>query len=189
MMSRPYDEPYLNWLYRQVADPDTENQKLTFWEILHALYLTEFISCVSFDENRIADAKNLRKEFVRDEGVRGVDPEWIELGCSMLELMVGLSRRLAFEGDGQPHYWFWFHLMKNLGFDRYNDLDLDGEDLPDIEETLDRVIYRHYDGNGHGGFFPLEYANEDQRGVELWYQLNAYLNERDERKAHGEDVL
>ncbi|AXQ61290.1 hypothetical protein SEA_LIBERTYBELL_49 [Streptomyces phage LibertyBell] len=183
----PLDEHYLRWLYSQVADASIEKQELTFWDLFHVLYTTEFISLVSFDENRIEDAKALRREFVQDQRLTGVDPNWITIGCSLLELMVGMSRRLAFEGDGHPPYWFWFHLMVNLGLDGYNDRD--GIDGAHLTETLDRVIYRNYEPNGRGGFFPLEEATRDQRGVELWYQLNAYLNERDNRRARGEKVL
>jgi hypothetical protein len=28
-----------------------------------------------------------------------------------------------------------------------------------------------------GGFFPLTHPNDDQRKVEIWYQMNAYLDE------------
>jgi hypothetical protein len=183
----PLDEHYLRWLYSQVADVSIEEQELTFWDLFYVLYTTEFISRVSFDENRIEDAKELRREFVQDQNLEGVDPIWIEIGCSLLELMVGMSRRLAFEGDGRPPYWFWFHLMVNLELNPYNDSD--GIDGAHITEILDRVINRYYDPSGLGGFFPLENACEDQRGVELWYQLNAYLNEREDRRARGEEVL
>jgi hypothetical protein len=40
------------------------------------------------------------------------------------------------------------------------------------------VIHRYYQPNGHGGFFPLENPQDDQRHVELWYQLNEYVMER-----------
>ena len=185
-MGEPLDELYFKWLYRQVADPEIESQELTFWKILRVLYTTEFVSLVSFDENRISDAKDLRKEFVDSEGLEGVDPEWIELGCSLLELMVGLSRRLAFEGDGRPHYWFWMHLMVNLGLDRFNDSRRFRK--TSVDYILDDLIQRRYGSDGHGGFFPLQNPQKDQRRVELWYQLNAYLNEREERRARGEDV-
>lgn len=180
----PLDEHYLKWLYSQVADVGIEEQELTFWDLLHVLHTTEFISLVSFDENRIEDAKGLRREFVESENLSGVDPDWITIGCSLLELMVGVSRRLAFEGDGSPAYWFWFHLLTNLGIDQYNDRD--GIDGAHLSEVLDRVIYRNYEPNGRGGFFPLQNAAKDQRGVELWYQLNAYLNELETQGGYGE---
>jgi hypothetical protein len=37
------------------------------------------------------------------------------------------------------------------------------------------VIWRTYDRRGHGGLFPLQRSNRDQRRVEIWYQLSEYL--------------
>jgi len=95
----------------------------------------------------------------------------------MFELMVGLARRLQFEVEGEPHYWFWT-LMDNLGISQYSD----DQRIPTgrIEKILDTVIDRTYKRNGLGGFFPLKHAEKDQRKVELWYQLNAYVLEPEE---------
>lgn len=92
----------------------------------------------------------------------------------MLELMIALSRRLSFEDDGEPRNWFW-QLMENLGLERYND----HTPIPEraVDELLNGVIWRTYKRNGAGGLFPLKRASEDQRNVEIWYQLCAYLLE------------
>lgn len=65
--------------------------------------------------------------------------------------------------------------MDNLGISRYSD----DQKIPaeKIEKILDTVINRKYKRNGLGGFFPLKHADRDQRKVELWYQLNAYVLE------------
>lgn len=174
-MSEPLDEPYLKWLYEQVADPDLQDQSLTFWEVLRLLYKTEFVWVVPNDMNRIVDGKALRDEFVNSQGLSNVDPHWMDLGCSVLELMVGLSRRMEFEADGTPHYWFWI-LMENLGLERYtDDIDLPSED---IEDVLDRLIYRQYEPDGLGGFFPLRMPRKNQLTQEIWNQMNDYLLER-----------
>lgn len=94
----------------------------------------------------------------------------------MLELFVGLARRLAFEMSSEQDEWFW-ELLENIDIAKYND----SVHIPirEVEDKLDRVIYRTYRRNGHGGLFPLMRPNADQRDVELWYQLNAYILERD----------
>lgn len=176
-MSEPLDELYLKWLYEQVADPDFEDQELTYWKVLGVLFTKEFVWIVANDENRIQDGKALRFEFLDDQGITDVDPNWIELGCSVLELMVGLSRRLEFEADkGKAHYWFWI-LMDNLGLSKYNDR----RRLPrrQVDDILDRLIFRNYEPSGHGGFFPLRNSRKDQTKVELWYQLSAYVLEHE----------
>jgi hypothetical protein len=171
---QPLDELFLIWLYSQVADPDDQDSSRTYWKLLRQLYTTEFFWLIPNDDNRIEDAKQLRREFLDAQGIDSVDRNWMELGCSVLELMVGLSRRLSFEADGEPHYWFW-QLIINLDLERYPDSRRFTSDR--IDDILDRVIWRTYDRNGHGGFFPLKRRCKDQRNVELWYQLSAYVLE------------
>jgi hypothetical protein len=174
---QPLDELYLIWLYSQVADPDLTDPSLTFWKILRELYKKEFVWTIPNDDNRLEDGKALRQEFIYDEGLSRVDRDWVELGCSVLEVMVGLSRRLSFEADGEPYYWFW-NLMENLNLHQYSD---DRRLLKHhVEKALTQVIFRTYEKNGRGGFFPLKYPKKDQRKVELWDQISAYVLE------HGE---
>lgn len=175
-MSATLDELYFKWLYGLVADPDIPDGPLTYWRVLRVLFQKEFEAIVDFDENRIEDGKALRIRFLEDQGLPlDEDQNWIELGCSVLELMVGLAERLEFEADGTVHYWFW-QLMRNIGLDGYHDR----RRLPrtHINNVLDDVIYREYRPNGEGGFFPLRYPRQDQREVELWAQLSAYVLER-----------
>lgn len=174
MASVPLDELYLEWLYSQVADPNFQDEDLTYWEVLKILFSVDFAYVVRMDENRVEDGKALRRRFIAEQRLSGVSEAWIELGCSVLELMVGLSERLAFLADGEPHYWFW-ELMGNLGLRHYNDSYI----IPteDVEEILERVIFRYYGPDGRGGFFPLKHPTRDQRDIELWAQLSDYVME------------
>jgi hypothetical protein len=168
----------LEWLYSQVADVNAQDPSITFWKLLKQLYTTEFVWLVDHDDNRLEDGRDLRLEFVRETGEHDIDRSWVELGCSFLELMVGLSRKFAFEADsGEPHYWFW-HLMENIGLHEYSDA---WKIFPhaEVEEIVERVIHRLYEPDGSGGFFPLRNPPNDQRRVELWYQLGYYVIEND----------
>lgn len=173
-MSEPLDELYFRWLYSQVGDPELKDPSRSYWRLARLLFTKEFVWLVPNDDNRIEDGKNLRYEFVDQAGLDDVDLNWVNLGCSMLELMIGLSRRLAFEVEGEPADWFW-HLIDNLGLRDHTDTYAysDGE----INHILDRIIWRNYQYSGEGGFFPLRWVNVDQRSVEIWYQLNAYILE------------
>ncbi len=173
-MTKPLDELYLFWLYRQVGDPEVKTPTRTYWRLLKTLFKKEFVWLVANDDNRIEDGKDLRYQFIDEEGLVNVDVGWVQLGCSMLELLVGLSRRLAFEADGEPRDWFW-HLIENLDL-RYTDAHQ--FNAREVDDILDRVIWRTYHQDGRGGLFPLQQAREDQRTVELWYQLSAYVLER-----------
>lgn len=176
---RALDESYFVWLYGQVADPEIEVPSLTYWKLLRELFTTPFVWRVQKDEARLKDGKVLRLEFVRTMHPDGVDPEWMNIECSVLELMVGLARHLAFLADGEPPFWFW-QITENLGLRRYTDNVVDDDAIADIAVILEHVIERKYEYNGRGGFFPLRHPTEDQRGVELWYQMSAYVVEIDE---------
>lgn len=178
-MNKPLDEAYLVWLYCQVASPRAKSPSRTYWNLIRQMYVTPYVWLVPNDDNRVSDGIYLRDEFVSSiPEVVGV-AEWFDLDCSFLEMMIGLSRRLSFEAEGEPRDWFW-HLLKNLGITpRCADAHYNTEIAKHVEEALDRVIWRTYRYNGQGGLFPLAHPDRDQRKVELWYQLNAYLLERD----------
>jgi hypothetical protein len=174
-MDEPFDERYLVWLYSQVAPLRLKNPARTHWALLRQLYKKEFVWLVPNDDNRVEDGKSLRREFLNDYEV-DVDQEWLTMGCSMLEMLIALSRRLSFEADGEPRAWFW-HLIQTLDLEQYNDKHYNDDAEKVIDETLDRVIWRRYEPNGQGGLFPIRNPPEDQREVEIWYQLSAYLAE------------
>lgn len=173
----PLDEAYFKWLYSQVGSVENRNLKKTYWKLLRLLYKTEFTWSIEKDGNRAQDGKDLRIEFLHEAGIKKADqePGWLDLGCSMLELMIALSWMLAFDGGGELRDWFW-QLIDNLGLKECTDATQIDERI--IEEILDRVITRNYSNNGAGGLFPLSNPNKDQRGVELQYQAQAYLLER-----------
>ncbi len=73
--------------------------------------------------------------------------------------------------------WAW-QLMVNLRIDRYSGR-ISRRLAEEIDGLLDRLIWRQYDPDGMGGFFPLEWPRRDQTQVELWYQMSAYLEEQE----------
>src|SRR5574343_937028 len=171
-MSEPLDESYFKWLYSQVDDVEETRKSKTCWNFLREFFIKEFVWFVPNDDNRLEDGRDLRYEFVESMNIQEVDITWTQLGCSMLELMIGLSRRLTFEAEGNSRDWFWT-LVSNLGLRRWPDSVVCPKDK--IDEVLDRVIFRNYDSRGRGGFFPLRKTRNDQRTVELWYQLSEYV--------------
>jgi hypothetical protein len=123
------------------------------------------------DDNRAEDGRALRCEWANEEGA-DVDHDWLSLGCSFLEMLIGLSRRLAFETEVVASAWFW-HLINNMGLLGYHDKSNFAEE--DVDDRTSAVIWRTYEYNGNGGLFPLRAPSQDQRQVELWYQLSEYL--------------
>lgn len=176
MISQPLDELYFKWLYSRVDEINRRTPSITHWNLLRVLYSTEFTWFVPNDDNRAEDGRDLRHEFLRDQGFDSVDSDWFDLGCSFLEMLIALARRLIFEVGGSERGWFW-HLMAELELDTYTDDRAVPERL--VRDILDRVVNRTYEYDGQGGLFPLRRPTRDQRGVEIWYQLNAYILEND----------
>lgn len=176
-MHEPIDESYFVWLYSQVGSVRAKNPARTHWDLLRQLHQTEMIWTIPNDDNRLADGVDLRYEFLLDPTSRAAVPyEWMHMPCSFLEMLIAMSRRLAFEDGGEPAWWFW-HMLENMGLHRCNDRNT-RQLAYQINFLVQRVINREYEYNGDGGLFPLKHPRMDQRKVELWSQLNAYLLER-----------
>ena len=133
----------------------------------------EFVWFVPNDDNRVQDALDLRVEFL-DDSAEDLALE----GPTLLEVVVSLSRRCAFTAGGSEHGWAW-KLIKNLHLHKMTDPLGDGK-AQRVDDILYKLVWRTYDRNGDGGFFPLKNSLEDQTKVEIWYQLNAYVIEMDE---------
>lgn len=173
-MKAPLDELYFKWLYGQVSSVKEKNPSRTYWNLFRHLYQKEFVWIIPNDDNRAEDGKELRYLFVEEQRIDPVDEDWYHLGCSILEFLIALSRRVAFETDDEALGWFW-KLIENLELERFNDNVTYPKD--EIEEILNTVMFRTYDRKGNGGLFPLKRASKDQRDVEIWYQVCEYIME------------
>lgn len=172
------DDRYFEWLYGQIASVSNRNPSRSYWELARQLYQMEFIWFIPNDDNRAGDGIELRNEYMYDHQIDELDTEWLELECSVLEMLIALSKRAAFDLNEDPMQWFWV-FMENIGLRDCCDEDFDEETGIFVEATMNRVLNRNYKRNGDGGFFPLRHPRQDQRKVELWYQLSSYILERD----------
>jgi hypothetical protein len=171
MTSGTLDDQYLTWLYSQVAEVKTRKSSRTFWNLFRQLFSTEFAWFIPNDDNRAEDGRELRGEWVSKTDIQP-EANWLSLGCSFLEMLIGLSRRLAFETNDEVADWFW-HLINNLGLLGYHDKS--NFNPQDVDDRTSAVIWRTYEPSGNGGLFPLRHSDNDQREVEIWYQLSEYL--------------
>lgn len=172
------DDVYFEWLYNQVASSANRNPARSYWKLCRQLFTKEFIWFVPNDDNRAEDGKELRTVFLDETGVDYDDPYglWLDIGCSVLEMLIALSQAAAFETDRLPLEWFW-RFVHNLGFDRYSDDIYEISIEEEVDEVLDGLNNRTYSEDGTGGIFPLRNATQDQRVIELWYQKSLYLQE------------
>jgi hypothetical protein len=177
-MDEPLEEQYFVWLYHQVASVRIKNPARTYWSLIRQLHQKEFDWFVPNDDNRVEDGRDLRYEFIKANHIHYTNSLTKHGLCSMLEMLIGLSRRLSFESEGEPLRWFW-EMINNLELQDYTDAYYANCDKGIINRTLDRVIDRTYSPDGRGGLFPLASPFQDQREVEIFYQASAYLLERE----------
>jgi hypothetical protein len=167
MMTNAFSTRYFEWLTNQIR---IESDDKTYNDLFMRLQWKEFVWLVANDDNRIGDALELRREFWGEGTFIPENP------VSVLEVIIALARRLAFQDDGDAELWAWV-LIKNLGLQKYSD-PLTKTRLRTVDDILESLIFRMYQPNGRGGFFPLKHPQEDQRKVEIWYQMSAYIIER-----------
>ena len=176
-MPSEISQAYFEWLIKQIRNRSMKSY-LGLFEILHN---KEFVWTVAGDQHRVRDAMDLRVDFlnyrtdISRKDVAAFKDEMIN-SATMLELIISLSRRVSFNSfKGTPDEWAW-KLLSNIGLNLKYD-PLTDRAIRKIDEILDTVIWRTYDRHGVGGFFPVENHPDDQRQVELWYQMNYYLIE------------
>lgn len=175
-MTSRLDDRYFEWLYSQIDAVRNRRPAREFWNLARKLHSTEFVWLIPNDDNRVEDGKDLRVRFVNEQGVGQVDPMWMDLGCSMFEMLVALAQRACFQTEDEPAVWFGIFL-DNLGFEKYNDERWTKIIEARVGRKLEDVIYRNYQQNGRGGLFPLQNPEMDQTKKELWYQLSEYILE------------
>lgn len=175
------EHEYFYWLCELVHIDQDER---TYWLLAKELFEKPFIPLIAHDENRSSDGLELREEYMSDADCYGeLD---IDGDCSIFEMLIALARRMDFE-TSDPNdpmdtndttaYWFW-EMIDNLGLMEFDDdsyIELEGQTY--VDWILEIFVDRQYEPNGEGGIFPLKRVCEDQREVELWYQMNNYLME------------
>jgi hypothetical protein len=170
-VDEPLDNQYFNWLCAKVQHVEVPTPSLTYWKLFRKLYSTEYVWLVSGDDNRAEDGLELREEFLTEARLPD-EPGWRHGLCSVFEMLVAFSRRAEFNAGETPYFWFW-HFLENLGLREANDASNISEE--EIDEILYNFVWRGYDENGQGGICPMDFATNDQRRVEVWYQFCEYL--------------
>lgn len=166
-------EDYLRWLEPQLSDEAGSHGK-TYWGLLNFMFDTPFTWIVPMDDNRRVDGLDLRVEFAREVHIRPSIMDRLGPG-SFLEVLIGLSRHLAFTAGGEAPGWSW-ELLTNLELHRLPD-PLTRPKQRKAKEIMCIAMERTYSPDGTGGFFPLAWPDGDQTQIELWYQMNAFIEE------------
>lgn len=169
---------YFQWLCDLVY---INQKKESYWILAKTLYEREYYWSVPNDDNRGMDGKRLQEEFADEVGYL-FTYDVIDRPCSVFEMLIALAIRvddiMAEPGRGnRTAKWFW-EILGNLGLDKYTDADfVDLHGTARVNHIINIVLERSYKKNGEGGLFPLKKPKKDQRKVEIWYQMCAYLLE------------
>lgn len=164
---------YFNWIC-QVMHADDPDHGLM--HLMAELYSIEFTWTVDMDENRAMDGIALRENWFMADA----EEAWDRAPCSVLEMMAALAIRIDEEIMWDPdegeraHIWFW-EMVSNLGLGELDDSVWSWESRALVEEAVLRMTDRTYSTDGIGGLFPMPGCREDQREVEIWYQMQRYF--------------
>ena len=169
------EDAYYSWLVGLIGD---DYVAVNYQKLLWKLYNTDYIWELDYDRSRAADGLYLRREYARESGI-AMDILMQNRCCSVLEMMIALARKAEFDIMHDPDYgdrsgkWFWT-MLENLGLDVYDDWHYFENEVVRI---LDVFLHRRYERDGLGGAFPVRTTARDLRNMDLWRQMNAYLEE------------
>lgn len=170
---------YFEWLCSFIED--NNKNRISYNELLHYLFDTEFVYILDMDENRAYDGVELRYRFGRENRISEpiIACELDIRPCSILEMMIALSLRIENnimdnpDVGNQTSKWFWM-MINNLGLSNMNYYNFDERH---VDHVLKIFLDRRYDRNGRGGLVHLQNPRQDLRNVEIWYQWMWYLSE------------
>lgn len=146
-------------------------------EILHDM---PFVWELERDENRAIDGMKLRNRYDIPLEYAEFEEEFYDADCSVLEMLLGLSIRVddyIIGNPKEPHpEEFFLTMIQNLGLVRGRDLHIACQDRT-VRQRVKNWLHRWFSPDGKGSPFPLRRARLDQREVEIWDQMNAYVSE------------
>ena len=165
-------DEYFEWIFQKILGHRYRN-------LLRYLFDREFYFDIPMDENRLIDGVDLRYRFADEVGipVMVIDKKFDNSKCSVLEMMVALSIRIEESIMYDPEYgdrtsvWFW-EMIKSL------DIDMKDYEYDEyyVASSVSNFLNRNYLPNGKGGLFTIPNTNVDLRNVEIWYQMNLYID-------------
>lgn len=137
-----------------------------YTSLMDSLLFFSFTPLVELDTNRAADGIELRNGFLRSDRP-----------ASVLEVLIAFSIRIdreyiGFPGDPHPEIIF-SEMLDNLDLFIYTNNYFS---IDKVANIVDRFVGRHYTPKGEGNIFPLPNTQNDQRKVDMWGQMNEYVN-------------
>lgn len=150
-----------------------------YGRLFYILHDIDFTYILDRDENRADGGIELRDDYtIPDEFEDETIEDFYLQKCSVLEMLIALAIRVDDEFIGDPAEEhpekFFMEMIKNLKLDRFNSKRFCEDDVIKI---VQKWLDRKFDRDGNGSPFPVKYSHRDQREVEVWDQMNAYISE------------
>lgn len=170
---------YFDWMCQLVRHKQY-NRRLSYNKLLNHLHNIDFQYILPMDGNRAEDGIDLRYRFgYEKEYEDSIIASYLDSRpCSVLEMLIALAFRCEEHIMDDPDagnrmgQWFW-GMIVNLGLESMSDSQFNAAYVDDV---VFRFMERKYKRNGEGGLFTIDRCKYDMRTVEIWYQLNWYLN-------------
>lgn len=167
---------YFEWL-SDFVQSNSASESISYRRLLMELHHIDFRYLVPLDENRADDGISLRYRYALQSGCEDYI-DCLDGPCSVLEMILALAIRCEEDIMDDPRYgdrtsqWFW-QMIRNLGLYGMTD---DRFDEYVVRDSIERFLDREYEPDGKGGLFRIINCKHDLRDVEIWYQLNWYLD-------------
>lgn len=157
---------YYIWLRSLTGD------KRDYQMLIKQLDNMEFKWMFILDQNRAAGGVNLRSTFAYETSTNEED---VRTGpCTVLEMLIGVASHIQEILDGDISKWFWV-MISNLGLMSFTDYEYESDRVTYI---INRWLSRTFRPDGVGSIFPLRNYPGDCRNLDIWSQMNAWINER-----------
>ncbi len=177
-MDEKIEQAYFEWMCQIVRGKP--NVVRRYLKLITYLHNTDFQYKLPMDGNRAGDGIDLRYRFGYEKQYNDKEIALYldNRPCSILEMMVALALRceehIMYDPDmgDRTAKWFW-NMVQSLGLYSMTDSNFDSAYVDDI---LTCFLERKYEPDGTGGLFTINSCKHDLRTVEIWYQMNWYLN-------------
>ena len=173
MISRgSMSDGYFYWMCNIVCGNTVIDGPRAYNKLLQYLYDRDFVFINPMDENRAIAGVDLRYRYNKEAA-----QELKGKPCSILEMMVALALQceesimMSPDYDDRTSQWFW-EMIQSLGLDEMNDGSFN---IRSVNHIVDVFLERRYRPNGKGGLFTIRNCDYDLRDIDIWYQMNWYL--------------
>lgn len=169
---------YFDWMCQLVSDKQYIGDR-SYRKLLSKLHNIPFTYTIDMDGNRAADGIDLRYRFGYERNYEDyiIASFLDDKPCSVLEMIVALALRCETIME-DPDYgdrtgeWFW-GMIESLGLESMDNTSFNRDYVDDV---IDIFLSRDYGRDGRGGLFTIKHPKRDLRTVEIWYQMNWYLD-------------